>query len=266
MTDAELQFCQFRSDELKHIHKSLQSVFEMSYQELTARYGKIKSVFNSCQMWPPYDNHFPRDRFKSQSVEFEGEYIASPSVAVDLPSFLETESTSEERKTIFIVGQDPKGHQDEKDISIGTPYGLHIPGCRKELHTTKLYFEMIKVLLDAGYRVYLTDVFKIWVCNPQNRYSRIKMPKVDEDRFLKVLQAEIEGMQPEAIITWGKEPSFAIQALGIQSHFSFPHPSGANNRLFKKLLAEKSPNHHNKLNYWKSFLRDEVKLSYFCKH
>ncbi|RCJ15517.1 hypothetical protein [Nostoc sp. ATCC 53789] len=63
---------------------------------------------------------------------------------------------------------------------------------------------MIKVLLDAGYRVYLTDIFKVWV-SEANCDRGIPPNKKDRTRFIQVLKTELEIFEPVAVITWGKK-------------------------------------------------------------
>jgi hypothetical protein len=70
---------------------------------------------------------------------------------------------------------------------------LHSKCCRKK-RNPKLYFTLVKVLLDKGYRVYLTDIFKIWVSstdrNKENKFTKNSLQKTDGRRFAKVLENE----------------------------------------------------------------------------
>jgi hypothetical protein len=112
---------------------------------------------------------------------------------------------------------------------------------------------MIVALLTLGYRVYLTDVYKVWVCDPNRPYYGVKLPRVDQEKFISTLKVEILAMNPVALVTWGKESANSVKELvdlNIQ-HLIFPHPSGAANGTWKKLMNQ-SPTHENKLAYWSS--------------
>nr|WP_318780304.1 hypothetical protein [Atlanticothrix silvestris] len=134
---------------------------------------------------------------------------------------------------------------------IGTPYAMHLKDCREKLRNTRVYFDLIQVLLEGGYRVYLTDVFKIWVSKSSNGYRSIRLNQKDCDRFIKVLQGELNIFKPIAVISWGKVANQTVKNLDLKTnHFAFPHPSGAANGAWRKLLG-KSPTRENKVNFWK---------------
>lgn len=241
-----LKFSKFRHDEFPQLCQLLSSVFQTSPEELREIYTKLGNTFEE-EGWSP---HFvPRNFFQSKDQKFQAVYEQSPSIAVDLPSILELDDGVQKKPTIVILGQDSKGNQDHKQISLGTPYGLHHRGSREKLTNTRLYFKMVQVLMDLGYRVYLTDIFKVWVCHPENRYKGITLPKADKDRFLNILEEELAAVDPVAVVTWGKQSAKSIKSLKVGLHLAFPHPSGAANKAWKKLL-EQSPTHANKLAYW----------------
>lgn len=242
-----LQFSQFLPNEFDGLCQLLSTVFQTSSEELARLYQQLDSTFDE-DGWPPH--HVDRKFFESQDGQFQEIYEQSPSVAVDLPSLLETHDGSQDKPTIVVLGQDSKSGQSHQDISLGTPYGLHHKGSREQLKSTKLYFEMIQVLMKLGYRVYLTDVFKVWVCNPQRPYCGIRLPKADRDKFVEILERELSIVKPVAVVTWGN-PSADIARNLKFPHHPFPHPSSAAGGAWKKLM-DKSPTYANKLAYWKS--------------
>ena len=258
----KLQFCKFRSGEFEKIDQQLSSVFQIPQAEVEALYRKIGSDFNQ-DYWPP-TNYVSREIFRSQDSQFRDEYERSPSVGIDLPSILEIDDGNENKPTVVLLGQDPKRGYSHPEISIGTPYGLHLKKSRKEHSTIKFYCQMIQVLMRMGYRVYLTDIFKIWVCNPEHCYKGTKLPKLDKQRFLKTLELEIAAVQPTAVITWGSPAKKSAQKMNIDRHLSFPHPSGAANGVWKKLMGV-SPTYSNKLAYWdlnvKHYLKSQSALA-----
>ena len=242
-----LTFSNFKSQEFDELTALLCKIFVTTGIELNSLYQEIVDDF-SKDGWPP---HFvDRNFFKSGDGGFQEVYKVSPSIAVDLPSLFEIDDGIKDKATIVILGQDSKSNEGSEKISLGTPYGLHHKGSREVLKRTKLYFEMITSLLKLGYRVYLTDIYKVWVCDPNRPYYGMRLPKVDRELFVSALKSELLIMNPVAIVTWGKEPANSIAKIHLNiQHLNFPHPSGAANGSWKKLI-NKSPTYENKLAYW----------------
>lgn len=256
VNSTRLLFSKFQAQEFKQLCRLLCSVFDTTSEELMKLYQDIDNTFEQ----PGYPLHFVhRDFFKSVSDEFRFTYQRSPSIAVDLPSLMELEDGRNDKLTVAIIGQDAKNNSNPEQLVVGTPYGLHHKGSREELRRTKLYFEMIQVLLELGYRVYLTDLLKIWVCNPERRYVGIKLPRADQQRFLELIKPELAVVRPVAVITWGRVAGNAVnqlQQLGIK-HLSFIHPGGAAGGAWLRLLGH-SPSNSNKLAYWRTAIAQKL--------
>jgi hypothetical protein len=191
-----------------------------------------------------------RNIFYSKDQAFQKLYDEALVIGVDIPSLFETDNNSLNKKTVFILGQDPlrKAKKKVNEIEVGTPYGLHLKDCRESLRNTSLYFDLIKVILDKGYRVYLTDIVKIWISQP-NLDRGIPIRKIDRDQFIKVLKAELEIFKPISVITWGKlASSVSKNDLGIYP-IEFPHPSGAANGIWRKTMG-KPATRENKINFF----------------
>ncbi|NJN74546.1 MAG: hypothetical protein HC799_18000 [Limnothrix sp. RL_2_0] len=242
-----LLFSQFSSKEFEVISDILSSLFTTSKIELTALYKRLNDDFdNSC----PSPIFVDRAFFTSMDEGFQAIYAQSPVIAVDLPSILELDNGDINKPTVVILGQDPKNDHDFENIIVGTPYALHSKECR--IKHTKRYFEMVFVLLSLGYRVYLTDIFKVWVCDPTRPYSRCKLPRIDQEKFFHILKLEFQAVKPVALITWGNEAANSLSSVNIEvPHLKFLHPGGAANGAWKRLLG-KSPTDANKLEYWKT--------------
>jgi hypothetical protein len=250
-----LLFSQFKAQEFEQICQLLCSVFDTTPEELEKLYQDIDSTFDH----PGWPLHFTRRNFfESTDDVFRAIYQRSPVIAVDLPSLMELDDEQDGKPTIAIIGQDSKNDADHEQLVVGTPYGLHHRGSREELRRTKLYFEMVQTLLELGYRVYLTDLLKIWVCNPERRYVGTKLPDADRQRFLQLIKPELAVVQPVAVITWGKVAGNAVDQLqlGIK-HLNFIHPSGAASGAWKKLIGC-SPTDSNKLTYWRTTIAQEL--------
>ena len=255
-TSTRLLFSKFKVQEFEQLCQLLCGVFETTPEELVKLYKDIDSTFDHAG-WPLHFLH--RDFFESADDGFRSTYQKSPVIAVDLPSLLELDDGQTDKPTIAIIGQDSKNDSDQEQLVVGTPYGLHHKGSREELKRTKLYFEMVQALLELGYRVYLTDLWKIWVCNPERRYVGIKLPKADQQRFLQLIKPELAVVQPIAAITWGKVAGKAVDQLqlGIK-HLNFVHPSSAASGTWKKLIGQ-SPTDLNKLVYWRTTIAQVLK-------
>lgn len=253
-TSAHLLFCNFKSQELEQISQLLCSVFETNSENLVKVYQDINSTFYQ----PGWPLHFVgREFFCSVDKVFRSTYHNSPIVSVDLPSLIELDDGQDDKPTIAIIGQDSKNDGDNDRLVIGTPYGLHHRGSREELRRTKMYFEMILSLLRFGFRVYLTDLFKIWICNPERRYVGIKLPNGDQQRFIQLIKPELAVIKPVAVVTWGKVSGNAVEQLKLDvKHVNLPHPSGAANGAWKNLIG-KCPTDLNKLMYWEMVIARE---------
>ena len=254
VTSTRLLFSKFKDQEFNQLCQLLCSVFDTTPEELVKLYQDIDSTFDK----PGYPLHFAnRNFFESANEAFQVTYKNSPVVAVDLPSLMELDDGQNDKPTIAIIGQDPKGDSDHEQLVVGTPYGLHHKGSREVLYKTKKYFEMIQVLLELGYRVYLTDVLKIWVCDPEKRYNGIELPDVDQQRFIQLIKPELAILQPVAVVTWGSEARDAVEPLHLGSkHQSFPHAGGRARNAWKKRIG-KSATDANILAYWRKVMTQE---------
>jgi hypothetical protein len=153
-------FSQFKANELEALHKELSQVLDIPQDQLQALYKVMQQEFE-LEGYP--EQTLPRSIFQSHDESFQKCYEDALVIGVDIPSLLEKNNNISNKKTVVIVGQDPlrKSDQRVEEIGIATPYALHLKNCREDLPNTRLYFDLIKVLLDAGYRVYLTDIFKV---------------------------------------------------------------------------------------------------------
>ncbi|MBD2435336.1 uracil-DNA glycosylase [Nostoc sp. FACHB-110] len=250
-------FSQFKSDEFESLQRELSKVFYISQETLQGFYEVMRKEFK-IEGYPP-ERTLPRSIFHSDDEEFQKRYHEALVIGIDIPSILERNDDNSNKKTIVIVGQDPLRKSDERveEIRIATPYALHLKSCREEHRSTRLYFDLIKILLDEGYRVYLTDIFKIWVSQP-DKDKGIKLSKQDRDRFIQVLKAELRIFEPLAIITWGGKASSKVRNMGLEAkHLAFTHRSGAACGTWRKIL-NKPVTRENKIDFWKQKVFSEL--------
>jgi hypothetical protein len=250
-------FSQFNPDEFESLHRELSKVFHISQGILRDLYEVMRQEFE-IEGYPP-DRTLPRSIFHSHNEEFQKRYDEALVIGVDIPSILERNDDVSNKKTIVIIGQDPLRKSDKRveEIGIATPYALHLKSCREQHRSTRLYFDLIKVLLDEGYRVYLTDIFKIWVSQP-DKDKGIKLSKQDRDRFIQVLEAELRIFEPLAIITWGGAASSKVRKMSLETkHLALTHPSGAACGTWRRIL-DKPATRENKIEFWKQKVLGEL--------
>ncbi|MGJ5632992.1 uracil-DNA glycosylase [Nostoc sp. CALU 1950] len=241
-------FSRFKANEFEALHKELSKVLDISQGHLQALYEVMQQEFE-LEGYPKHS--LPRNIFHSHDESFQKFYEEALVIGVDIPSLLEKNNNISNKRTVVIVGQDPLRNSDEKveEIGIATPYALHLKNCREKLRNTTLYCDLIKVLLDAGYRVYLTDIFKVWVSEASCDRG-IALSKQDRTRFIQVLKAELEIFEPVAVITWGEKATNAIKSIKLEvKPLEFPHPSGAANGAWSKLMG-KPATRENRINFW----------------
>ncbi|MTJ49095.1 uracil-DNA glycosylase family protein [Dolichospermum sp. UHCC 0259] len=189
-----------------------------------------------------------------QNEKFHNDYYQnSPAIAVDLPSLMELKNDSVNKPTIAIIGQDPLTHNLCQEVEVGTPYGLHHKNSREG--DTKLYFEIIYDLLkDLNCRIYLTDVYKMWIKNP-NDSKRRSLPEEDQERFIQLLKRELNIINPVGLIIWGRKAEKAVNKINLEiKHKYLPHPSDANRRVLAKII-DGPVTHENKLKFYKESIK-----------
>ncbi|BAY94139.1 MULTISPECIES: uracil-DNA glycosylase [unclassified Tolypothrix] len=240
----EYLFSQFKDNEFEALHRELSKVFDIPQVKLQDLYAVMQQEFE-VEGYP--EHKLTRNIFHSFDESFKTRYEESFVIGVDIPSILEKNNSVLNKKTIAIIGQDPlrKSKVRLEKIGIATPYALHLQNCRKRSR----YFDLIKVLLDEGYRVYLTDIFKIWV-SEANSDRGIPLSKKDRTQFIQILKTELEIFEPLAVVTWGNVASSTVRNINLNiKHLEFPHPSGAANATWRKIMR-KPATRENRINFW----------------
>ena len=251
-------FSEFSPEEKHSLCLLLQEVFHVSEHEFTTFYKDIIRDFN-VPGWE-HRNWLPRSVFASAHPSFQSQYQQSPVIGIDLPSTFELSNGKLQKPTIAILAQDSLRDVKARlePIEVGTPFGLDHIACRTQLWT-KIYMQLVDVLVQMGYRVYLTDLIKVWVSNGTKK--GIPLPKADRERFAKRVPKELETFQVGAVITWGKPATLAVRDLHLDiPHLEFPHPSGANNGYWKKKIGM-APTWTNKRAYFQARIQETLKAT-----
>lgn len=251
-------FSEFSPDEKHNLWLLLQNVFHLSEDDFTAFYRDIKRNFN-VPGWE-HKQWWLREAFSPSTPSFQDQYQHSPVIGVDLPCTFELDNNVSQKPTIAIIAQDSLRKVDKRveAIEVGTPFGLEHIECRTQLWT-KLYMQLVDVLVQLGYRVYLTDLIKIWVSDGTTK--GLPLPKVDRERFAKLITKEMAAFQVEAVLTWGNPAAQSVRNLHLNTrHLAFPHPSGANNGYWAKQM-DLPATWANKLAYFQARVQQELKVT-----
>lgn len=165
-------------------------------------------------------------------------------VGVDLPVMISNRNF-DNGKCIFIVGEDPlrdeKKFVDERknlEIPLSTPFATHHNGYRNK--NGRLYWEFSFFLLELGYKIYYTDLKKIWIKKYSSK-AKLNMPDDLFEKFEQCLEDEVNKFKPSIIITFGKPAKISMQKLNSKMQFSqqvvsFIHPTFTARRHWKQIL------------------------------
>jgi uracil-DNA glycosylase len=170
-------------------------------------------------------------------------YNQSKLVGIDLPSSLTNEHNDQK---VMIIGEDPIrdpkvfGAQRPYDL-IGTPFGFHNHNIRNKKRPT--YFNIVQGLINKGYNVYCTDVFKIWIQDPnKNQNQKVNM-NPELPNAIPLLMNEIDLLQPHYILLMGVRVQNIVSNLNINSNVQIknvPHPSTSANGKWTEILGSGS--------------------------
>jgi hypothetical protein len=235
----------FTEDEFSGILNLLESLLKISQDKIKKIYKEFDFNIDrySDKHWNDfkfYQKHIYKPKYKD-SIEV---YNSASLIGIDLPIMLSNE-TEEFDKTIMIVGEDPlrkdKDFKNRKsEVVIGTPYAFHSKYYREK--RTKVYWKVVEHIISKGFRVYLTDIFKVWV---EGEKKKLFFKADDEKFFIDLLQKEIEILNPDLLITFGnKSRDFVTAKISYpeSKQLFFPHPTGSNNSIWSQILNEKATN------------------------
>jgi uracil-DNA glycosylase len=141
-------------------------------------------------------------------------------LGIDLPIYFGDISA---KRRIMIVAMDPKRNgQTEETVSIGSVFALNQ---KKDRETKKNdYWNFIEPLTDNAF-VYLTDIYKLYYeYNVLKKNQQTKNPSNKDPEFTGrtsipfktnklILQAEIELIKPDTIISLGIESANALKLI-----------------------------------------------------
>lgn len=163
---------------------------------------------------------------------------------------------------VAILGQDAlrdandpllRGINIAKNIVVGLPYAIAFNGNYKQV---AVYHNLIKDILDAGYDVYLTDIWKSWDACHKSRLG--KWTKGNPHK--QSLDAEFNGtcINISYIVLMGGIAQNKFKTMLNTTNIidiRVPHLSPSANGIWKNKLGGKPINEPNKIDYVKNEMR-----------
>ena len=166
---------------------------------------------------------------------------------VDIPFMIN--DNKNDKGTVAIIAQDPLRNSNDPMLApfspffanpiVGTPFAIHYEEAKYP--QTNVYRLIIDGLLNKGYDVYVTDVWKCWDKNSTFRRSKWNANNL----HFQCLLDEFASIMPKYVILMGNVANTKINnRVFLQSLYnSFSiiktiHPSGAANRAWAKILPD----------------------------
>lgn len=136
---------------------------------------------------------------------------------IDLPVWF-GDLNSEKR--VMIVALDPKRNQTTSEITLGSVFSLHTSEGRNTRRNN--YWNFIRPLTEQGF-VYVTDIFKFYFETKHTATGSFVLSNKNKDHirpdsdcgklYKQILQAEIDLVRPQRIITLGNEAASAVKKI-----------------------------------------------------
>jgi len=184
---------------------------------------------------------------------------------VDIPILISDGNDETGKKTVAIVAQDPlrnptkdamlKPFSPFQQPIVGTPFAFHynLKNIEKCYSQTVVYREIICGLLNKGYNVYITDIWKSWDKNKTTRKGRWS---INNPHFICLIN-ELNTINPYYVILMGNEAQAKFKSKRFKNNLCnhnielicVPHPSQAANGTWGKMLCNCKCNAKTKANY-----------------
>lgn len=148
----------------------------------------------------------------------------------DLPYWIEVPKLKEKGR-IMLVSQDPlRNKQNPGVITLSSPFGMH----SMDYRGNRIMTQMVKMLLDNGYSVFLTDFNKLYGKNPNKPVDFSGM----REYFIDILKSEICFWEPTKIIAVGRVAEVALKSiLGTIDYIPHPNARISMNDRINQLLS-----------------------------
>ncbi|MBE9586547.1 hypothetical protein IM792_19015 [Mucilaginibacter sp. JRF] len=243
-----MEFCNFSTTTINGIVTAFEKTFSIDRSAFVASYSFFCDCFENTDAHLSYVMpHLNRSQI--QPITNDSLFITKYNdtnyyLGIDLPIYI---SKPGNIKNVVVVAEDPLRNPADPLISaskeyalLGTPFATHLESMRRAL---KEYWDFHHELLNNGFNVYITDINKIWL--KATTGTKENIPGDLAEGFKQTLQAEINLLQPDLLVVYGKKAANAIDSMELQisaKRLMFPHPSRTANGTWKKLFSTHYPN------------------------
>lgn len=188
----------------------LTEILNLEVNEIDLIYDEIKMATN--------EKGWPKDLNSELLCDSLIPYKEKFGLGIDFPIWLEWNTN---KPKVMIIGRDPQRNHNDNRLIIGTPFGIGTKGGRE----TKMnkYWQFIEPLLETN-RIYITDVYKLYTKDNSER----KKLKKDSEFHYNILEKEISTINPNKIITIGKDAKIAVAKIykkELDNHMNAKHNS-----------------------------------------
>lgn len=178
----------------------------------------------------------------------------------DVPVLIKTKEKC--KGTIAILGQDAlrdpndpllEGFNTKKEIVVGLPYAIAFDQNYKQV---SVYHHLIKDILDAGYDVYLTDIWKSWDYDHNSRMGKWS----NNNPHKQCLGDEFKSVNVDYVVLMGNVAQKKFKTSPNSSsvvEIPVPHLSPAANGTWKDILKDKPVDEANKIEFVKDEMRNK---------
>ena len=161
-------------------------------------------------------------------------------IPISHPLFLNTENVISldfpiwfniNNRNIMMVSQDPLPrsgwYNDCRDAVCSTCFGMHNPTWRANGIGGKRMWTLVQSLVNAGIGIYITDCKKYYIRTVDNKH--IEETQEQLSAYSSMLKAEIQAINPRAIVAFGKKAAVSLSQLNVTDSIpilELPHFSG----------------------------------------
>lgn len=183
------------SNLLEQISPILSEILKLKPKEIISIYAEMKKNENEDE-W--------NKTFSSKLLcDFLQPYKDCLGLGIDFPIWFDWNST---KSKVMIIGRDPQRNHNDNRLIIGSPFALSAKGGRET--TKNKYWQFTNPLLETN-RVYITDVYKLFT----KSNAESKKLKKNTDFHYSILEKEINSINPDKIITIGKDAKIAVTTI-----------------------------------------------------
>jgi len=165
-------------------------------------FNEIDSIYEDMKI-SKNENDWSKTLDSELLCEYLKPYKDCFGLGIDFPIWFDWNTN---KSKVMLIGRDPQRNHKDNRLIIGSPFGLGNKGGR-ETKKNK-YWEFTEPLIENN-RVYITDVYKLYTKDNLESKNLKKNKKFHYD----LLEKEIQAINPNKIITIGKDAKIAVSTI-----------------------------------------------------